>query len=169
MAYLDVLDKYGPDRVSICPQDVSGLLDVAGLLANRLPDTAVYCCGPEPLLAAVERAAAGWPSGSVHVERFAPRELGEPVRRAAFEVELRQTGTILTVPEGVSILDAVHAADVYVSSSCSEGTCGSCETVVLEGVPEHRDSVLTEAERAANDRMMICVSRSLTDRLVLDL
>ena len=75
----------------------------------------------------------------------------------------------LVVPADRSILSVVEAAGVGVLSSCAEGTCGTCETAVLEGVPDQRDSVLDETERQANDRMMICVSRSRIERLVLDL
>jgi ferredoxin len=86
-----------------------------------------------------------------------------------FEVELEQAGRTLTVRPGESILQVIEAAGVQVLSSCTQGTCGTCETTVLGGLPDHRDSLLTPAERAAADTMMICVSRSVTPRLVLDL
>ncbi|HVU91776.1 MAG TPA: 2Fe-2S iron-sulfur cluster binding domain-containing protein, partial [Jatrophihabitans sp.] len=86
-----------------------------------------------------------------------------------FEVELASTGQVVPVPPGCSVLAALAAAGREVLSSCQEGTCGTCETGVLAGVPDHRDSVLTRAERAAGDVMMICVSRARTPRLVLDL
>jgi ferredoxin len=92
---------------------------------------------------------------------------GEPAG-AAFEVVLASTGQVVAVPSGTSILSAVERAGVQVLSSCREGTCGTCETGVLAGVPDHRDCVLTEAERAVGDVMMICVSRSRGARLVLD-
>lgn len=168
MAFLAELAAYG-DRVSACPQDETGLLDLDGLLADPVPGAAVYCCGPEPLLAAVEQRCTSWSPGSLHVERFAPRPPAEDVRSSSFEVELAQCGLTLTVPASRSILEVVEEAGVGVLSSCSEGTCGTCETAVLAGVPDHRDSVLDESERAANDCVMICVSRSRTDRLVLDL
>jgi ferredoxin len=84
-------------------------------------------------------------------------------------VELAASGLTLTVPPDRSILEVVEQAGVGVLSSCSEGTCGTCETAVLAGVPDHRDAVLDESEQAAGDCLMICVSRSCTDRLVLDL
>ncbi|MFG1904527.1 2Fe-2S iron-sulfur cluster-binding protein [Micromonospora carbonacea] len=87
----------------------------------------------------------------------------------AIEVELALSGRTVTVPPGTSILRAVEEAGVGVLSSCREGTCGTCETPVLDGVPEHRDSLLTERERAAGDTMLICVSRARTPRLVLEL
>jgi cytochrome P450/ferredoxin-NADP reductase len=169
MAFLDELAGYG-DRVLVQPQDEVGLLDLDALLGEPSPDTQVYCCGPEPLLAAVEsRVTASWPHGSLHVERFAPRPLTEPVLSEAFEVHLARHGGTVTVPPELSVLAALETAGVPVLSSCAEGTCGTCETTVLEGVPDHRDSVLTDDERAAGDCMMICVSRSCTTRLVLDL
>ena len=167
MAFADLLrDKHG-DRVSLHPQDETGLLDLDALL-RRPPDGLVYCCGPEPLIKAVEERCRGWPPGLLQIERFAPVT---PVAGAetAVEVELTLSGRTLTVPPGTPILQAVEEAGVQVLSSCREGTCGTCETTVLAGVPDHRDSLLTEEERAAGDTMFICVSRARTPRLVLEL
>ena len=87
----------------------------------------------------------------------------------AIEVHLAQSGLTLTVPPERSILDAAEEAGIGVLSSCREGTCGTCETPVLDGIPDHRDSVLDAQARKADDCMMICVSRACTPRLVLDL
>ncbi|WP_082538305.1 cytochrome P450 [Pseudonocardia sp. EC080610-09] len=168
MAFLDELARYG-DRVSVVPQDEAGLLDLDTLLGTPRDDTLVYCCGPEPLLAAVEQRCAGWPDGALHVERFSPKPQAGPRRSTAFEVELVRTGVTLTVPPERSVLDVVESAGATVLSSCAEGTCGTCETPVLAGEVDHRDSVLDDGERARGDCMMICVSRSCSDRLVLDL
>ena len=168
MAFVDELAVHG-DRVSVCPQDETGLLDLGQLLGVPRPDTLIYCCGPEPLLAAVEKASTHWPPRALHLERFTPKPQGEPVRDEPFDVELHRTGITLTVPRDRSILSVVEEAGVGVLSSCAEGTCGTCETGVLEGDPDHLDSVLTAEERKANDCMMICVSRSCGDKLVLDL
>jgi ferredoxin-NADP reductase len=168
MAFLPELEARYPGRVRIRPQDETGLLDLPGLLAQPEPGTLVYGCGPAPLLDALQACCAGWPAGALHAERFSPAASGAP-SGPGFEIELAQAGLTLTVPPGRSILDVVDAAGVPVLSSCTEGTCGTCETAVLAGVPEHRDSVLSPAERAAADTMMICVSRSLTPRLVLDI
>ncbi|RSM86266.1 oxidoreductase [Kibdelosporangium aridum] len=167
MAFRDQLVHDHGDRVSIRPQDETGLLDLASLLSEPDPETLVYCCGPEPLLAAVEQHCAGWPSGALRVERFTA--LPDTGERTGFEVELAQSGKVLAVPAGKTILSVVEEAGVQVLSSCREGTCGTCETVVLDGVPDHRDSLLTETERAACDTMMICVSRACGPRLTLDL
>lgn len=168
MAFLDELAHYG-DKVSVHPQDEAGLLDLDALLGTPQPDTKVYCCGPEPLLRAVEQRCVGWPPRSLHTERFTAKPLTAPVRTEAFEVYLAQSELTLPIPPDRSILDVVEEAGVGVLSACGEGTCGTCETPVLEGEPDHRDSVLDEGDRQANDCMMICVSRSRTPRLVLDL
>jgi cytochrome P450/ferredoxin-NADP reductase len=168
MAFLDELAGYG-DRVTVHPQDETGLLPLDVLLRDPLPETLVYCCGPEPLLAAVEQRCAGWPPGSLHLERFAPRPQTDLAPDVAFDVVLQRHELTLTVPPDRSILSVVEAAGVGVLSSCAEGTCGTCETPVLAGEPDHRDSVLGAEERRANDCMMICVSRARTARLVLDL
>jgi ferredoxin-NADP reductase len=164
----ELTQRYG-ERVEIRPQDESGLLDLADLLGSADSQTLVYCCGPEPLLAAVEAACGHWPSGALHLERFSPRRVAEPERQKSFEVELARSEMVLTVPGGRSVLEVVQEAGVSVLSSCTQGTCGTCETTVLDGVPEHRDSLLTADERAANDTMFICVSRSCSPRLVLEL
>ena len=168
MAFLDELARCG-NRVTVAPQDETGLLDLDTFLGSPRPDTLVYCCGPEPLLAAVEERCRAWPPRSLRVERFSARPLTAPVLAEAFEVELARSQVSLTVPPDRSILEVVEEAGIGVLSSCAEGTCGTCETAVLDGLPDHRDSVLTEDERRAGDCMMICVSRSCTARLVLNL
>jgi len=152
MAFLPELAAYG-DRVCARPD----LIDLSGMDGAE-----VYCCGPEPLLAAVEERCD---PARLHVERFTPR----PVSGSEFDVELAQSGLTLTVPADRSILSTLLDAGVQVLSSCQEGTCGTCETEVLAGTPEHHDSLLTDEERAAGETMMICVSRSAGGRLVLDL
>lgn len=169
MAFLESLEEATGQQVTLHPQDEVGLIDLERLLGTPRADTLVYCCGPEPLLLAVEQRCAGWPGGSLHVERFAPREVGEPVLSDAFEVELATSGLSLTVPPGKSVLQVVEEAGVAVLSSCTEGTCGTCETTVLSGEVDHRDSLLTPAEQAANDTMFICVSRAACPKLVLEL
>ncbi len=168
MAFLDELAGYG-DRVHVHPEDEDGLLDLPAWLGEARPDTAVYCCGPGPLLDAVERACRGWPPYALRTERFVAKEQRAPVRDTPFEVRLARSGTAVTVTPEVTVLDAVRAAGAQVLSSCQQGTCGTCETDVVQGVPDHRDSILGDAERAAADCMFICVSRSCSDRLVLDL
>ncbi|MGM9348733.1 PDR/VanB family oxidoreductase [Streptomyces salinarius] len=166
LAFTRELGRYG-DRVTIVPEDESGLLDLAPVLDDLPPDTLVYCCGPGPLLDAVE---ARCPAGRLRLERFRPKEAAVVApAEAEFEVVLARSGRTVAVPPGVSVLDAVREAGVEVLYSCTEGTCGTCETEVVEGEPDHRDSVLTEEERAAGETMLVCVSRCRGRRLVLDL
>ena len=169
MAFADDLAARFGDRVSIRPQDRHGLLDLAAHLGPPSQGTEIYCCGPGGLLDAVEDycEASGWPAP--HVERFQPKTEPNPGADRPFEVVLSGSGRTFHVPSDASILDVVRAGGISVLYSCTEGTCGTCETDVLEGVPDHRDSVLSSAERAAGDTMMICVSRAKSDRLVLDL
>jgi ferredoxin-NADP reductase len=163
----DLVARYG-DRVHVRPETEYGLLDLDGLLGTPLPGTLVYCCGPEALLSAVEDRCASWPPRSLHLERFAPKDLGEPVLASTFEVELKRTGITVAVPSGKSVLEVLEEAGVEVAYSCREGVCGTCETGVLDGIVDHRDSILLPEEQEAQDAMMICVSRADCPRLVLD-
>lgn len=169
MAFVDELARYG-DRVVVRPEDEYGLLDLEGLLGEVRADTLVYACGPEPLLQAVEDVMAPWPVGSLRTERFAPRTLVRSEPDEEFEVEFAESGVTATVPPGTSVLAVAEAHGITALSSCQEGTCGTCETRVLAGRADHRDSILTPAEQAANRTMMICVSRAEKGcaRLVLD-
>jgi ferredoxin-NADP reductase len=168
MAFVDRLSRLGGE-LEIRPEDEFGLLDLGSFLGGVGERSAVYACGPEPLIQAVEAIASDWAPDVLRVERFRPREgaLAGPER--PFTVVLDRSGLRLEVAAGQTILQVVEANDVDVPTSCREGTCGTCETAVLEGIPDHRDSVLTESERARNDAMMICCSRARSDTLVLDL
>jgi ferredoxin-NADP reductase len=166
MAYLPQLDRYG-DRVVVVPQDEAGLLDVPGILSAPDPRTLVYCCGPEPLLAAVEEQCAAWPAGALHLERFSPKAV-DAGENTSFELVLQSSGLRLTVPPDRTVLQVMRDAGVSVLASCLEGTCGTCETDVVEGDVDHRDSVLDPEEQEANETMMVCVSRCRGPRLVLD-
>ncbi|MGD9988508.1 PDR/VanB family oxidoreductase [Pseudonocardia sp.] len=170
MAFAEQLAAAHGARVVLRPQDEEGLLDLPTILGGAAPGTLLYCCGPEGLLSAVAAHTGRWPTGTVHTERFTPRTGTDDGADSAFEVECRASGVTVTVAPGRSVLDAVEAVGgVVVASSCREGVCGTCETSVLDGVPEHRDSVLDDGERAAGEVMMICVSRAASARLVLDL
>jgi len=169
MGFVDELSRYG-DRVRLWPQDEQGFLDLPSILGEPRPDTVVYCCGPEGLLSAVERQCAGWPAGALHVERFTPKAVEPaPDGDRPFELVLRRSGITTAVPPDATILEVVERAGLSVLSSCRVGTCGTCEQEVLEGEIDHRDSVLTEEDRASGEYMMICVSRCRSPQLVLDL
>lgn len=168
MAFLNELAPYGA-RVTVAPQDEVGLLKIADLLREPHPDTLVYCCGPEPLLSAVEnQCALAWPSRSLNVERFTAVD-GGPQTEQPFEVELRRTGKRLTVPVGKTILETIEETGTIVVHSCREGICGTCEVSVIDGMPDHRDSVLSQSVKDTNKAIMICVSRSKSKLLILDL
>jgi ferredoxin-NADP reductase len=169
MAFTAQLAGYG-ERVTLHPQDRQGLLDLDGLLGDPRPDTLVYCCGPEALLAAVEQRMAGWPADSLRVERFAaPVVERDPADEHSVEVVLAGSGRSLMVGPETSILQALLDDGVDVLHDCQDGICGACETKVIEGEVDHRDYVLSDRERAANDCMMVCVSRACGKRLVLGL
>jgi len=165
----ELVARYG-DRIRLHPQDEVGLLPLEAILAAPETGEMVYCCGPTPLLAAVEQACASWPDGALHVEHFSPKAVADAPSEV-FEVELSDTGVTLVVPPDRSILDVVREAGLDPLTSCEEGTCGTCETGVLAGSVDHRDSILTPAEQAADDVMYICVSRAAAGcpRLVLEL
>jgi ferredoxin-NADP reductase len=144
-------------------------LDPAQRLAQVQQDTLIYCCGPERLMKAVEAATQAWPPGSVRFEWFRPRSHRSDEPGDSFEVVCQASGVTVTVPSDKSVLDALFEAGLDVPSSCQQGICGTCETRVICGEVDHRDSILSDCERAANQSMMICVSRARGRRLVLDL
>lgn len=168
MAFIDELSQFG-DRVHLVPEDEMGRLDLQAILGTPRTDTLVYACGPEPLLVAVEDRCASWPAGALHLERFAARATPAPAVEREFDVVLQRSGKTLRVPSDRSIFEVVREGGVSVLGSCLEGVCGTCETEVIQGDVDHRDSILDEDERASNEVMMICVSRCRSERLVLDL
>jgi ferredoxin-NADP reductase len=173
MAFVDELVDLGGDNASIVPQDVDGLLAVPAIIGNLSPEAAVYCCGPAPLLDAVLTACAeAGASERLHFERFVPPTDGAGFVTdgdTAFEVELRSSGVTLQVPADKTLLEVVQSVLPDVPFSCTEGYCGSCESVVLDGEPDHRGSLMTPEEHDEERTMLICVGRSKSHRLVLDL
>jgi ferredoxin-NADP reductase len=168
MAYADDLPAADASRVRLFPFDECGLIDVDSALDEAGRETHVYCCGPEPLISAAEQACARR-GMRLRTERFSPRHTDSSPADAPFTVRIASTGAELVVSADRSIVDVLTEAGVDVLTSCEAGTCGTCETAVLGGRPDHRDAVLTEEERAAGDRILPCVSRSRTPELVLDL
>ena len=171
MAFTEELVAVAGGELRLVPQDETGLPDFVAEFASLPEQAAAYCCGPTPMLDAVLAAGARIrPDVPIRLERFAaPADNVSRTDDSAFDVVLARSGITVTVPPGTSILDAVRVAIPDVMSSCEQGICSACETPVLDGVPDHRDSVLTPKERAANNYMMICVSRACTPRLTLDL
>ena len=144
-------------------------LDVAARLADAPADTQLYCCGPQALMEDVETHSRHWPQGHVHFEWFAARSRPEDEVSGGFEIFCAQTGVTLVVPPDNSVTQILAEAGINLSTSCEQGICGTCECRVLEGVVDHRDSILSTAEQESNAIMMACVSRAKTPRLVLDL
>jgi ferredoxin-NADP reductase len=160
----------GDPRVRLHFDDqMGGVLGIAEIVNSAPPKAHLYCCGPGPMLAAFEAAAreARVPPDQAHVEYFTPKFARST--DGGFSVVLARTGGEVRPVKGQSILDALRAHGLELASSCEEGICGACETRVLEGIPDHRDAILTERERQENKTMFICCSGSKTERLVLDL
>ncbi|MGW2210509.1 PDR/VanB family oxidoreductase [Streptomyces sp. NPDC001781] len=163
MPFLAEAAALAGDGCTVVAEDEDGRPDLTGLLTGLPEGAVVYCCGPEELMAAVE---AELPEGTaLHLERFAPRTAGGS--DGAFEVELRRSGRTVTVPAGSTVLAAVRRELPDTQYSCEQGFCGTCQQRVLEGEVDHRDELLTDGER--DDSMLICVSRAVGERLVLDM
>jgi phthalate 4,5-dioxygenase reductase subunit len=171
-AFLD--DLRTPELASRCRLhhdhgDPGQALGFAEVLAESPPGTHLYCCGPAPLMQSVRSSSRHWPAGTVHFEDFGSRPAiatATPARDQPFIVRLARSGLEIPVDPGTSILQALRARGLPAPSSCESGTCGACRTPLLDGVAEHRDYVLDED---ATDEIMICVSRSRSPLLVLDL
>jgi len=169
MAFLAELAGYG-DRVQVLPESEHGLLPLPELIGKSDTQDAIYCCGPEPLIWAVEGLAHDRGLAKPHVERFTAVDTAHHADDAAFEVELAKTGQVtIPVTPQQTILEALEQRGIFPAASCREGVCGTCETAVLAGEIDHRDSVLTDGERQTGKSMMICVSRARSARLKLDL
>lgn len=164
---LEALEAIQPGRVHLHFDAEAGRVMPLLKIAATIPKAAhVYCCGPGKMIE-VFRASAGWrPEDNVHIEHFAGTK-SKPT--TAFDVELKRRGKAFHVPVGGTILDVLLKNGVYVSHSCKEGVCGSCETRVLDGVPEHMDNVLSPRERASNELIMVCCSGCSSGKLVLDI
>jgi len=162
--------------------DIAALTDTARIFTNRadflgvLPDTLaaqpfgahLYICGPTTFIDDVVAAATahGWPQSRIHFERFGVGALdpGEP-----FTVKLANSGTTIAVDSGVSLLEALEAAGHNIPNLCRQGVCGECRLTVSSGEIEHRDMYLTDADKAAGDAIMACVSRAASPELELKL
>jgi cytochrome P450/ferredoxin-NADP reductase len=174
MAFADELVALAGDRAVLLPQDEAGLPDLATLIGDTGDTAAIYCCGPGAMINAVERVCADAGRGAqLHVERFAAGDdlevAFDPAANTEFDVHLARTGVTLRVPKDKRMIEVLREAVPGLTYDCEKGYCGACETRVLAGTPEHRDSLLTADERAAGRSMMICVGRCSSERLVLDL
>jgi vanillate O-demethylase ferredoxin subunit len=168
-AFVQELESHG-ERVEFAFDDERGgdVLDLASIVAAAPDGSDFYCCGPAGMLATFLSATAALPPQRRHIEYFAPPP-AEPTTQTGFSVELARAGKTVNVASGQTILSALRDAGIDVPYSCEQGLCGTCETRVIAGVPDHRDAILDDAQRASNTTMMICCSGSRSDRLVLDL
>ncbi len=166
-AFLEELAGHKDVHFHFDDEENGRFLNVAGIVESLPRRAHLYCCGPAPMLAAFEAATAAWPQENIHVEYFTPKFAA--AQEGGFVVELARSKRELTVPPGKSILQCVREAGIQVPHSCEEGVCGACETRVISGIPDHRDTILTEQERKENATMMICCSGSKSPRLVLDI
>ncbi|SMG50218.1 Cytochrome P450 [Rhodococcus rhodochrous J3] len=170
MAFLDRLARDHGDRVRIYPGDEGTRMDLPTLFATPEEDTQVYSCGPERLLSALGEATAHWSDDTLHVEHFSSTlEELDPSKEHGFEVVLKDSGITVPVAADQTVLQALRAANIDAQSDCEEGICGACEVPVLDGEVDHRDLVLTKAERAAGRTMMTCCSRACGNKLTLQL
>jgi ferredoxin-NADP reductase len=171
-AFLDELKNLRPDvepnlHLNFDGEPDARMLDLSTIVKAAAPEAHLYCCGPVPMLEAFEAVAADRPSGQVHVEYFKARE--KPAVEGGFEVKLARSDRTIAVQAGQTILDALLEAGISANYACTEGVCGTCETKVVEGVPDHRDLFLSKEEQEANKTIMICCSGSKSPRLVLDI
>ncbi|MCS4295898.1 ferredoxin-NADP reductase [Comamonas sp. BIGb0152] len=171
-AFLAELQALGMPLQLHFDAEAGGPPDLRALLAQRTPDAGLhhYACGPTPMLDAFEKHCSELGHAHAHVERFSPVEVqASSDARSHYTVELKRSGRFIEVTPDKSLLDTLLAAGVNIDHSCCEGVCGSCETRVLGGVPDHRDSVLSAKEKASNKLMMLCVSGCKSQALVLDI
>ena len=165
--FLESLEKQSRVRFNFDEEPGGKMLDIAAVVKAAPANGQLYCCGPLPMLEAFEQATKDLARDRVHLEYFAAKE--SPAVEGGFNVVLAKSGREFTVPPGKTILDTLRDNGLDIPYSCTEGICGTCETKVLEGVPDHRDLILTESERASNKTMLICCSGSKSGKLVLDL
>ncbi|MDB5531100.1 MAG: Vanillate O-demethylase ferredoxin subunit [Devosia sp.] len=164
---LEALEASSPGRVLLHFDSEAGKVMPLLKLASGIPKAAhIYCCGPGRMIETF-KASAGWrPSDNVHIEHFVGTN-AKPT--TAFDVELKRSGKQFHVEIGESIMQVLERNGIQVSHSCREGVCGTCETRVLAGIPDHKDNVLSTRERDANNVMLICCSGAKSEKLILDL
>jgi ferredoxin-NADP reductase len=165
LPFLDEVAEFG-DRVEIRTDDVHGVPTAAQLLGDCPDGTAVFACGPAPMLTAIRTGLAGRDNVELHFERFAAPPV---VDGEEFSVRVASTGATVQVGAEETLPAALQRVDVWPPYSCRQGFCGTCRTRVLDGSAEHRDTLLTEPERA-DGMMLICISRAAKGQwLTLDL
>jgi len=177
-AFMDEVKQLFGDDVTFHHDggDPSKGINLKETFKDHAEGTHLYVCGPAGLLNATRDAVAHWPEGTVHFELFTSARSDEQVAEMEsrenfeFEVELKQSGVTLTIPADRSILDVMIEEGYGVPYACEEGWCGACVIPMLGGKADHRDEVLSDAEKAANDKIQVCISRALPgEKLILDM
>lgn len=173
MPFLDEIVRLAPEAIIWAQEERRSRIPLARIVAAALPDGALYCCGPDALMTELRDLTEKEPLVAFRMERFSASPKSSPVACVddgpTFDVICARSGVRASVQPGETILEVLEKAGVPVASSCREGFCGTCKTVVLSGRPDHRDDILVPAERRVGDCMYICVSRSLTSELELDI
>lgn len=169
LAFVAEMQAICGDRLHLHYDDQPSALNIDTVLADSPADAHIYVCGPRGMIDAVKNraAAVGWAADRVHFELFTTDAAA--TENIPFDVEINSTGQIVHVPADKSIIAALEEAGLDLIYDCQRGDCGICQTDVIEGIPDHRDVILTDAEKQSNKLMQICVSRSKTPKLVLDL
>lgn len=163
----DVEQLVGPGKVRIHYSDDAGLFDLYSIVNPEYVGASIYCCGPRPLSDAIRKLTKYWPVGAVNFEHFSAQ--GPDPSGKAFRIVLAESGREILVPSDKTILNVLTENGFDLASMCEQGVCGSCLVPVIDGMPDHRDNVLSDAEKAANSVIAICCSRAKGERLVLDI
>ncbi|MBS0247047.1 MAG: oxidoreductase [Proteobacteria bacterium] len=169
LAFVAQLRAICADRLSLHYDNDASRLDIAAALNAAPRDAHVYVCGPKGMIEAVKAEAIrrGFGADRLHYELFTAEPSTDANR--AFEVELRSSGQVIEVAPDQTIIQALEQAGIEVLYDCQRGDCGICQCAVIEGIPDHRDVILSDDEKASNKVMQICVSRAKSARIVLDL
>lgn len=168
MALVDELTERHPGRMTLVPADARERLDLNAALKGTPPDSAVYACGPRSLLDDLTELSTRHPHVTLHTERFLATPRGE-LRNLSHTLRCERSGRTIQVPAEKSFLAALREANIAIESSCATGLCGTCEVRVTGGTPEHRDDILSGTDRERTDLIYVCVSRAVTEELVLDI
>lgn len=167
-AFLPDLERFAGHVRAHFDDEAGGVFDVNAALSDVARDAHIYCCGPGPLMDAVEKAAADREPARVHFEWFTPKDQSQ-LENTPFTVVLARSRREVAIPAGKTILETLEANGMKLPFSCREGLCATCEVPVLDGTPDHRDQILTPEEKQAGQSMMICVSRAKSPSITLDL
>lgn len=169
LGFVPVLQAICGNRLQLHYDDQRNALNIPALLDSAEAGTHVYVCGPAGMIDAVQEQVSklGWGSDRLHYELFS--DSADTSADKPFDVEIHATGQVVHVAADKTIIEALEQAGLDPLYDCQRGDCGICQCTVVDGIPEHRDLILTDAEKASNTVMQICVSRSQTPKLVIDL